>query len=174
MPLSTTAAFARRMTPAPKSTRYGVPLTTTAVAGPERSGSGTGFPVPSRTICVWLVGPATGCWAAARGTVRIASEAIVAPKNLPRESRWLTGPSQFANSNTPGGGPSPTSRARLVRPLAAGGAPRRDLALVPLFGQDTPGPRSGSDERADPPPLLPASQRSDDDTADRAATDDRG
>src|SRR5688572_18664823 len=32
--------------------RYGVSLTTMAVAGPERSGSGFGVPVPSKTICV--------------------------------------------------------------------------------------------------------------------------
>src|SRR5437867_2937821 len=41
------AAAARRMTPGPKSTRYGVPLTTMAVRGPERSGPGSGVPVPS-------------------------------------------------------------------------------------------------------------------------------
>src|SRR5438552_11786891 len=46
------AAAARRLTPGPKSTRYGVPLTTMAVAGPERSGSGSGVPVPSMTTRV--------------------------------------------------------------------------------------------------------------------------
>jgi hypothetical protein len=30
-------------------------LTTTAVAGPERSGSGAGWPVPSRTTCVFVM-----------------------------------------------------------------------------------------------------------------------
>src|SRR6266853_6214022 len=45
------------ISPGPKSTRYGVPLTTIAVAGPERSGSGRGVPVPSMTICVVGVGP---------------------------------------------------------------------------------------------------------------------
>jgi len=44
------AAAIRRTTPGPKSMRYGVPLTTIAVAGPERSGSGLGVPVPSRTM----------------------------------------------------------------------------------------------------------------------------
>src|SRR5229473_2706529 len=48
------------MTPGPKSTRYGVPLTTMAVAGPERSGSGRGVPVPSMTICVVGVGASRG------------------------------------------------------------------------------------------------------------------
>ena len=48
------AAAACRTTPVPRSTRYGVPLTTIAVEGPERSGSGNGVPVPSRTI--WVVG----------------------------------------------------------------------------------------------------------------------
>src|SRR5688572_10508169 len=49
------AAAIRRTTPGPKSTRYGVPLTTIAVAGPERSGSGLGVPVPSRTMRVFDV-----------------------------------------------------------------------------------------------------------------------
>jgi hypothetical protein len=43
------APCARRMTPAPKSTRYAVPLTTMAVAGPERAMSNPGVPVPSIT-----------------------------------------------------------------------------------------------------------------------------
>src|ERR1039457_6317163 len=42
--------------PRAKSTRYGVPLTTMAVHGPERSGSGKGVPVPRRTI--WVLGVA--------------------------------------------------------------------------------------------------------------------
>ena len=51
MPFSNAAA-ARRTMPGPMSTRYAVPLTTTAVAGPDRSGSGRGVPVPSRTTWV--------------------------------------------------------------------------------------------------------------------------
>src|SRR5256885_309998 len=43
------AAVARRTTPGPKSMRYGVSLTTMAVAGPARFGSGRGVPVPSMT-----------------------------------------------------------------------------------------------------------------------------
>ena len=51
--------------PAPKSTRYAVSLTTTAVDGPERSGSAGGFPVPRRTSCVQLdAGGAGRRWAA--------------------------------------------------------------------------------------------------------------
>src|SRR5947207_2789263 len=46
------AADARRTTPGPQSTRYGVLLTTIATDGPERSGSALGFPVPSITTCV--------------------------------------------------------------------------------------------------------------------------
>src|SRR4029453_5750978 len=42
------AAAARLTTPVPRSTRYGVPLTTIAVQGPERSGSGNGVPVPKK------------------------------------------------------------------------------------------------------------------------------
>src|SRR5260370_3519783 len=61
---SRTAALARRTTPGPKSTRYALLSTTMAVAGPERSGSGTGVPVPSSTTRVrvacsfggWLAG----------------------------------------------------------------------------------------------------------------------
>src|SRR5919106_6121962 len=49
------AAAIRRTTPGPKSMRYGVPLTTIAVAGPDRSGSGLGVPVPSRTMRVFDV-----------------------------------------------------------------------------------------------------------------------
>src|SRR5688572_24474427 len=51
------AAATRRTTPGPKSMRYGVPLTTIAVAGPERSGSGLGVPVPSKTTRVFDVEP---------------------------------------------------------------------------------------------------------------------
>src|SRR5437879_3447836 len=46
------AAEARRTTPGPQSTMYGVSLTTMATDGPERSGSADGFPVPSSTIWV--------------------------------------------------------------------------------------------------------------------------
>src|SRR4030095_6141283 len=49
MPLVRTAALARRTTPGPKSTRYTSSSTTMAVAGPDRSGSGPGVPVPSST-----------------------------------------------------------------------------------------------------------------------------
>src|SRR5687767_9906015 len=49
------AAAILRTTPGPKSMRYGVPSTTIAVAGPERSGSGLGVPVPSRTTRVFDV-----------------------------------------------------------------------------------------------------------------------
>src|ERR1044072_4925481 len=49
---SRSAAAARRTTPGPASTRYGVPFTTTATAGPERSGSALGVPVPSTTTLV--------------------------------------------------------------------------------------------------------------------------
>src|SRR5258708_4372373 len=56
------AAAARRTTPGPKSTRYGVPLTTMAVAGPERAGSGRGVPVPSMTICDVGVGSGDDGW----------------------------------------------------------------------------------------------------------------
>src|SRR4030095_3601271 len=49
------AAAIRRTTPGPKSMRYGVPLTTIAVAGPERSGSGLGVPVPRSTMRVFDV-----------------------------------------------------------------------------------------------------------------------
>jgi hypothetical protein len=46
------AAAARRTTPGPKSTRYGTSSTTIATAGPNRSGSAFGVPVPRRTSCV--------------------------------------------------------------------------------------------------------------------------
>src|SRR2546423_5754897 len=46
------AAEARRTTPGPQSTRYGVLLTRIATDGPERSGSALGFPVPS--ITTWV------------------------------------------------------------------------------------------------------------------------
>src|SRR5712691_4150935 len=44
--------MARRTTPGPRSTRYGVSFTTTATHGPDRSGIGPGVPVPSRTTFV--------------------------------------------------------------------------------------------------------------------------
>ncbi len=44
------AAAALRTTPGPQSTRYGVSSTTIATAGPDRSGSALGVPVPRRTI----------------------------------------------------------------------------------------------------------------------------
>src|SRR6185503_14795384 len=72
-PLSTTADFARRTMPAPMSTRYGVSLTTIAVAGPERSGSAGGFPVPSSTT-----------W------VRVAVGAAGGSAKLPRAQRTAT------------------------------------------------------------------------------------
>jgi len=52
IPLSSLAAEALLTTPGPKSTRYALPLTTTAVAEPDLSGSGCGVPVPSRTSFV--------------------------------------------------------------------------------------------------------------------------
>src|SRR5262245_20882323 len=72
-PLSN-AACARRTTPGPASTRYGVPPATITVAGPERIGSGRGVPVPSSTTCV-RVGGAAGCeWtAAARPAIAIST-----------------------------------------------------------------------------------------------------
>ena len=55
------AAAARRMIPGPQSTRYAWPLTTMARAGPERSGSAFGVPVPSNTTCVSEVDSWAGC-----------------------------------------------------------------------------------------------------------------
>jgi hypothetical protein len=47
-----------------------VSLTTIAVAGPDRSGSGPGFPVPKRTILVLLAAAVWGCCPEAREAVR--------------------------------------------------------------------------------------------------------
>src|SRR3954451_17461714 len=67
MPLRT-ASDARRTTPAPASNRYARSLTTIAVAGPDRSGSGSGVPVPRNTTCVPLGAfTAAGCAGAAAG-----------------------------------------------------------------------------------------------------------
>src|SRR5436190_786183 len=52
------AADARRTTPGPQSTRYGVLLTTIATAGPARTGSAAGLPVPS--ITTWVRDGAAG------------------------------------------------------------------------------------------------------------------
>src|SRR5580765_5234269 len=46
------AAAARRTIPAPASTRYGTPLAMIATAGPRRSGSALGVPVPRSTTFV--------------------------------------------------------------------------------------------------------------------------
>src|SRR5947207_1416420 len=70
------AAAARLTTPVPRSTRYGVPLTTMAVQGPERSGSGNGVPVPRRTI--WVCGAALSCASAAQWIVETRSIAATA------------------------------------------------------------------------------------------------
>src|SRR5688572_11884025 len=51
--------------PGPASTRYAVPVRTTATAGPERSGSAFGVPVPSMTMRVVVAESA--CAAALRG-----------------------------------------------------------------------------------------------------------
>src|SRR6266508_3278149 len=89
MPFSTTADFARRTTPAPKSTRYGVSLTTTAVAGPERSGSAGGLPVPSRTTRV-PPDAGDGGWRHAAGFIATTTIAIATTPNLsPGELRHL-------------------------------------------------------------------------------------
>src|SRR5712692_8937347 len=65
------AAAARRTTPGPKSTRYGWPLTMTAVAGPERSGVGLGLPVPRRTT--WVRGGADCVAASPAATAIVAT-----------------------------------------------------------------------------------------------------
>jgi hypothetical protein len=49
---SRSAAAARRTTPGPQSIRYARPFTTTATAGPHRSGSALGLPVPNTTTRV--------------------------------------------------------------------------------------------------------------------------
>src|SRR6476620_8606645 len=87
MPLLVAAALARRTTPGPKSTRYGVSFTTIAVAGPDRSGVGPGVPVPRRTILVCAVVRAGGCAA----VVDVASTANAATMILdePGTSRSL-------------------------------------------------------------------------------------
>src|ERR1017187_762247 len=46
------SAAARRTTPGPQSIKYARSFTTTATAGPHRSGSALGFPVPSTTTRV--------------------------------------------------------------------------------------------------------------------------
>src|SRR3981081_3705907 len=45
-----------------------------AVAGPDRSGSGPGFPVPNRTILVLLAAAGWGCPAAREGGSRISTK----------------------------------------------------------------------------------------------------
>ena len=57
------AAAARRTTPGPQSTRYARSFTTTATAGPQRSGSALGFPVPNTTTCARVVGLSDFSWA---------------------------------------------------------------------------------------------------------------
>src|ERR1700680_806205 len=63
-------------TPGPASTRYAVSLTTMAVAGSDRSGSGGGSPVPKSTPCVRGGVVVGACWPAAN-EARIVSETKV-------------------------------------------------------------------------------------------------
>src|SRR3954471_4930167 len=56
------AAAARRTMPGPASTRYAAPFTITASAGPERSGSALGVPVPSTTREAAGAGGTAGAW----------------------------------------------------------------------------------------------------------------
>jgi hypothetical protein len=64
-----------------KSTRYGVSLTTIAVAGPNRSGSASAarVPVPNNTRRVWLVGSVFAGCPIAKVVVRRTATAMTAP-----------------------------------------------------------------------------------------------
>src|SRR5678816_4914767 len=78
-----------------RSNRYATSSTTIAVAGPERSGSGSGFPVPSITI--WVRRPAAG-------------DRLIVPSGV-------------ASVGGPGGGPVVTGPLRHPDPATARHAP---------------------------------------------------
>src|SRR5882672_3466545 len=70
-----------------------------AVAGPHRSGSGLGFPVPSSTICVWLADPTVGGASAFTLVASMATDAIIAPRNVLTVLEWRISSSLRAASS---------------------------------------------------------------------------
>ena len=138
MPLRV-AAVARRTTPAPASKRYAAPLTTIAVAGPERSGSGSGVPVPRKTTCV--AGGAVAAPPAAAGTGVQVHRALIpaGPTGSPpdpgtrrRARRLERGAATNGRQQRPAfvrGVESSTRRNRPTRPANCG-APLRLMVAV--------------------------------------------